>query len=156
MRFSETQDPALHRARVDYIDRRWRGLYDEQLDVGKTIIRYLLGVNAGGMVATLSFMGAMKSLDPMPYARLVLLTFSVGLVLVGFGLAFASYRLDWLLTNWRDDTVAYYANTLDWESVLERDRGRQESLAWVAHVLAWLSFFSFIAGIATAAKSLLF
>lgn len=155
MKFSEIQDPTMHEARFRHVDRRWKGLYDEIYDVGKLIIRYLTLVNAGGMVATLSFMGAMRSLDPMPGARLILATFSGGLVLVGFGLAFSSYRLNWLIAGWNRDTGRYFQNELDWRDVLERDEGRQKNrLYLVGHVLAWLSFICFICGLGLAGRSL--
>jgi len=66
MKFSDTKNPELHKARIEYVNRRWRDLYERQLDVGDRVIKYLILINSGGAVAVLSFMGAMKTLDPVP------------------------------------------------------------------------------------------
>lgn len=155
MKFSDTKNPELHKARIEYVNRRWRDLYERQIDVGSRITKYLILVNSGGAVAMLSFMGAMKTLDPIPGARWMLALFLFGIVATGFLMVVSAYRLDRIFRSWRNDTDSYYKNELDWEDVLKQDRDRARYF-WVTDALGWTAFLCFISGLGIAARGLFF
>lgn len=155
MKFSETNNPELHKARIEYVNRRWRDLYERQLDVGDRIIKYLILINSGGAVAVLSLMGAMKTLDPVPGARWMLALFLSGIVVTGFLMIIGAYRLSCVFRGWRNDTDNYYKNELDWDDVLKQDRKRSGDF-WITHALGWAVFLCFISGLVIAASGLLF
>ena len=155
MKFSDTKDPELHKARIEYVNRRWRDLYERQLDVGDRMIKYLIFINSGGAVASLSLIGAMKTLDPIPGTRWMLTLFLLGIVVTGLLMAISGYRLDRIFRSWRDDTDSYYKNELDWEDVLKQVRDRTRYF-WVADVLGWTAFLCFISGLGIAVRGLFF
>lgn len=108
--------------------------------------KYLMLTNSGSAVAVLSFMGAYKTIAPIPHAPWMLVAFLLGVVLVGLGHATAYYRATWLFSGWRADVSKFYADELEWGDVLARDNHRS-SYFILADVIAWLSFACFCAGL---------
>ena len=55
----ERNDEAYIRLKqqTEYINERWSQLYELEKEWGKEAIKYLMLTNAGGAVATLSFIG---------------------------------------------------------------------------------------------------
>lgn len=155
MKFSDTKAPELHKARIEYVNQRWRDLYERQLDVGNRVIKYLILINSGGAVASLSLIGAMKTLDPISGARWMLALFLLGIVVTGLLMAIGGYRLGRVFRGWRNDTDSYYKDELDWEDVLKQDRDRARYF-WIADALGWAAFLCFIGGLVIAARGLLF
>ncbi|OGA11995.1 MAG: hypothetical protein A3H33_10545 [Betaproteobacteria bacterium RIFCSPLOWO2_02_FULL_65_20] len=154
VKHSEIPDPEIRKARQEYIEDRWRDLSNRQREHTDEAAKYLMVVNAGGAIATLSFMGAMKMLDPIPGARAMLSFFLAGLLLVGLGRALAIYRFDWTFSGWRDAVRLYYTDKIDWEALLEGDMSRSGRFL-PSEFVAWASFACFITGLAIAYVDLL-
>lgn len=131
---------------VSYVENRWSQLQERIVGRAEAAWKYLMLTNSGSAVAVLSFMGAYKTITPIPHAHWMLLAFLLGLVLVGLGHATAYYRATWLFSGWRMDISKFYADELEWGEVLARDNDRS-SYFILADVIAWLSFGCFFAGL---------
>lgn len=67
-----------------HIDQRWGQLYELEKEWGKEVIKYLMLVNAGGAVATLSFIGTSDAVRAAVTPKIALLLFFLGLLCSGF------------------------------------------------------------------------
>jgi len=64
------QDPALRKILGGYINQRWEQLYELEKEWGERALKYLLLTNAGGAIATLSFLGTSPAAIKMPGAKI--------------------------------------------------------------------------------------
>lgn len=147
MKLSETTGDQ-RKSHLEYVDNRWKQLHEMSKDRAEKAWAYLMLTNSGSAVAVVSFMGANKSLTPIPGAPVMLLFFLLGIVLVGVGHAIGYYRSNWLFSGWRNDTSDYFGEKLSWNELLERDKLRSRYFVWV-DVVAWISFGSFLTGLGT-------
>lgn len=145
MKLSETAGDQ-RKTHLDYVDNRWKQLHEKTNDRAEKSSAYLMLTNSGSAIAVVSFMGANKSLTPIPGAPVMLLFFLLGVVLVGMGHAVGYYRSNWLFSGWRNDVSDYYGDKLTWNELLQRDRLRSRYFVW-ADVVAWFSFGSFLTGL---------
>jgi len=145
MKLSETTGDQ-RKTHLEYVDNRWKQLHEMSNERTEKAWSYLMLTNSGSAVAVLSFMGANKTLTPIPGAPLMLLCFLVGLVLVGLGHAVGYYRSYGLFSKWRENVGEYFEDKITWHELLERDRQRSGYFIW-ADVVAWGSFLSFLSGL---------
>jgi len=108
-------------------------------------ISYLMFANSGGAVATLSFMGAMKTGSPIPRAPVMLAAFIAGFIRVGALRAIHYHRMTRLFDHWRADVSMTYNDKLPHTKLIERDEKRAKE-APLADVVGWLSFGCFVVG----------
>ena len=153
MRFSEITDPSQRRDRLDYINRRWVGNFDQYRESVNEAAKYLMAVNSGGALATLGFMGAMKTIHPIPGAPTMLVFFLVGILLVGLGRIVGAYRLLNIATSWKDSIDGYYRDLTDWEDVLKRDAERFKR-SYVVDIFASFAFLCFLVALLIGAAGL--
>jgi hypothetical protein len=69
------------------INLRWQQLYELEKEWGQTAIKYLVMFNAGGAIATLSFVGALGASQIGNTAIVALSLFVEGVIIAGFMLA---------------------------------------------------------------------
>lgn len=131
---------------IAYVENRWTQLQGRIVERSEAAWKYLMLTNAGSALAVLSFMGAYKTIEPIPNAPSMLIAFLSGVVLVGVGHAIAYYRATWLFSGWRADISRFYTDDIGWSEVLTRDNTRSGYFIWV-DVVAWLSFICFFAGL---------
>jgi len=146
MKLSE-ENAELRAVHIQYVNTRWKQLYEMVAGTSKDAITYLMVTNSGGAIAVLSFMGAMKSINPIPGALCMLASFVTGVVLIGFGRGVVYYRAYWLFSGWRSGVTKYYADTIEWGELVDEDNKRSRYFIW-ADIIAWLSFFCFLTGLA--------
>jgi hypothetical protein len=153
MKRSETPKDLLD-ARNDYIKARWGQLCEMGNAVSEEAIKYLLFVNAAGLAGTLGFIGAMSQLRTALWPRLALLSFALGVVVLGIYHAVRYHRTEWLFKGWRDDVRRYNSDSLEWNDVLDADDARVSRWWGTAlTVLAYVSFAGFATGMGTAASN---
>jgi cytochrome b subunit of formate dehydrogenase len=145
-KFSESP-PELRQQRLDYIDKRWKQLAEATVARLDAAVTFLMLTNSGGALATLSFMGAMKTISPLPGASWMLALFLLGVVFVGILRTIHYYRMAWLFSGWRDDVANAMKDQLSWSELLARDNHRAKYFV-VADIVGWLAFSCFIAGTA--------
>lgn len=138
-------EPAQQKVQAEYIDKRWRQLYELEFGRADAVISYLMLANSGGAVATLSFMGAMHTVSPIPGAPAMLAVFILGFTLVGVLRAVQYHRMAWLFSRWRADVTETFGDGLSFAELIERDEKRAKEMP-IAHAIGWLAFVCFIAG----------
>ena len=113
MKLSETNGE-MRKEYLEYVQTRWTQLQETLTERAETVWKYLLLTNSGSAIAALSFMGANKTLTPIPNAPSMLIAFLVGVVLVGVGHAIGYYRANWLFAGWENDVSNYFADKTTW------------------------------------------
>jgi hypothetical protein len=140
------ESPEARSSHIGYINTRWKQLHEMTSDASKDAATYLMVTNSGGAIAVLSFMGAMKSINPFPGAIWILGSFVLGVVLLGIARAVNYYRGYWLFSGWKRDVSKYYADNAEWSALLAEDEKRSDYFVWI-DVIAWLSFLCFLTGL---------
>ena len=148
------EKPEVREAHVAYVNTRWKQLHEMTTSASKDAATYLMVTNSGGAVAVLSFMGAMKTVTPIPGAVWMLASFVFGVVLLGFGRAANYYRAYWLFSGWRTDVRKYYIDDIEWSMLIIGDEKRARYFPWI-DIVAWMSFFCFLAGLVIGFVSIL-
>jgi len=75
----------------------------------------------------------------------MLLAFILGIVIVGFGRAFAYYRVSARFDRWRKAVDRYYSNDWTWGETLAHD-AEMGANSIVGSLLAWTAFACFLVG----------
>jgi hypothetical protein len=145
MKLSETNDEQ-RKLHLDYIENRWSQLQELTVERAVEAWKYLMLTNSGSAIAVLSFMGANKTLTPIPGAPWMLSAFILGVIFVGFGHAVGYYRANWLFEHWRNEVENYFSEKVTWDELIERDRHRTKYFIW-ADIIGWASFICFLAGL---------
>lgn len=136
------------------INQRWGQLYELEKEWGEKAYKYLLLTNAGGAIATLSFLGAAPGAIGMFGAKLALLLFLVGVVLVGAGTAKTYHHMSNLFDRWKTEVDNYYTDKITWEHLQSEDRKRAAPDCW-DYAIPYFSFACFIGGCISGAWSLI-
>lgn len=145
LKLSETEEP-VRSARRQYIDRRWDQLLGLVQEAELRILKFLTLSNAGGAVATLSFLGASEAVRKLWLPKISLGLFVLGVVLVGALNAIGTHKLRFLFTSWKRDAGKYSSNEITWGTLFNEDNLRVERGRCLIIVVAYFSFFCFIAG----------
>lgn len=150
MKYSEIKSdfPDFEEVTKKFITDTWNNFYNNYQKYVERALTFLFAVNAGGAVATLSFMGASESIRKLPHPRIALLFFAIGIILVGFLIASAYHRYLNILSHWNKKTEEFYKNTIDWEQLGKFDESRLSKVANILqYILAYGAFASFILGL---------
>ncbi|MDQ8207009.1 hypothetical protein QEH52_05790 [Coraliomargarita sp. SDUM461003] len=107
-----------------YISKRWEQLYHLEEQWGKEAIKYLMFLNSGGAVATLSFVGALGPENVGWQAKAALGLFAAGIILAGTLVAFAYLSCSALFAGWTSDYKKYLNEDLTYEQMDQRDEER--------------------------------
>lgn len=146
-------DPSLRDHLVSHINQRWAQLYELEKEWGERSLRYLMLTNSGGAIATLSFLGASHQALGLTGAKLALLLFVVGIVLVGVTTAKAYHRIWGLFRAWKKDSEHFYEDRITWEYLHTEDHMRARDNFW-DYFFPYTSFACFIGGCLAGAVSL--
>ena len=146
-------DPGTRETLLNHINRRWGQLYDLEKEWGEKANRYLLLTNAGGAIATLSFLGASSQALNRPSAKVALLFFVVGVVLVGIGTAKQFHHMSGLFKAYKQDVERYFADRITWEHLNYQDRARAKP-DFIDYAVPYTSFGCFIGGCVAGAIAL--
>ena|SRR5208282_4972055 len=142
---NQPENPELQKFRRNYIDRRWFQLYGLEKEFAERAIKYLLLTNSGGAVTVLSFMGASKEVRNSFWPSISLVSFVIGVVLIGFYNAKGYYYIAKLFASWKSNVGIYFAQKITWDDLIANDE-KLSKPSVLAHILAWMSFVSFIFG----------
>ncbi len=136
-----------------YISERWEQLYRLEEQWGKEAIKYLMFLNSGGAVATLSFVGALGPDNVGWQAKAALGLFALGIILAGTLVAYAYLSCSALFSNWTSDYKKYLSEDLTYELMNQRDEERTSNSENEKN-LGIGSFILFILGISVGAVGL--
>lgn len=154
MELFSRQDQDTRKALGAHINQRWGQLYELEKEWGEKAYKYLFFTNAGGAIATLSFLGAAPEAISMSGARWALLLFLVGVVLVGVGTATTYHHMAKLFERWKADVEAYYQDRIAWQHLQNEDEKRAVLDFW-DYAIPYGSFACFVGGCTAGTFSLL-
>jgi len=144
MKFSETP-PALRKWQFDYINTRWRQLYELERVAGQTALQYLFLTNAGGAATTLAFIGAIGA-DKIVYsAKLSLACYVLGVILSGVGRARQFHYMSGLFKHWKNLVAGYFSDENTYEEMIAAD-DKKAVMSLFDYLISYASFGCFIFG----------
>jgi uncharacterized membrane protein len=130
---------------VGRINERWRQLHALEKEWAERAVQYLFLTNAGGAIATLSFLGASEKAFNRTGLKWSLALFVGGLILVGFVMAKTYYHMSGLFKHYRRAVDSYFHDQITWDDMNRQDARRSED-KFVGHVLPWAAFLFFALG----------
>jgi len=144
MKLSELK-PAIRKEYLEHITNRWRQLYTLRKEWGEKALKYLFLANAGGAIATLSFLGASVQNLNLIGAKTALLSFLIGIFLAGIHIAKQFHFVNSLFTSYQKNVKALYKDEITWEELTDEDQKRSAP-DLLDYAFPYASFISFIAG----------
>lgn len=145
MKLSDT--PEEQRAgHLAYVDQRWTQLSDLEMSWSGEAIKYLMFVNAGATIAVLTFLGAIESVRPLLWPKVMLGFFVGGVVILGIFHAVRYHRIEHIYRNWREGVDQFFSDKLDWEKMISEDE-RLSRRFLLGVTLAYLAFGCFLSGV---------
>lgn len=153
MDFFSKQNADIRQSLNAHINQRWGQLYELEKDWGEKALKFLLLTNSGGAIATLSFLGASQVAINSMGAKIALLLFLAGILLVGLSTAKTFHHMSNLFKSWKSDVDKYYEDKITWEHLQNEDKRRAVPGFW-DYALPYMSFTFFIAGCFSGACSL--
>lgn len=135
-----------------HINRRWGQLYELEKEWGDKALKYLFLTNAGGAIATLSFLGAAKELTGVG-TKVALFLFVLGIVFAGIATAKTFHHMSGLLKKYKQGVEDFYADKITWTALCDADEERAVA-SRLDYLFPYLSFFCFILGSGAGAYAL--
>lgn len=146
MKLSET--PLEQReGHIAYVGKRWSQLSELEIASGTEAIKYLLLVNSGAAVAVLAFLGTSAEVRALMWPKVMLGTFVLGVVFIGFYQSVRYHRIANIYNGWREGVDSYYNDKLDWENTIREDKARSDAYMIPQVLLAYVSFTCFLVGV---------
>jgi uncharacterized membrane protein len=130
---------------VGRINERWRQLHALEKEWAERAVQYLFLTNAGGAIATLSFLGASEKAFNRTGLKWSSALFVGGLILVGFVVAKTYYHMSGLFKHYRRAVDSYFHDQITWDDMNRQDVRRSED-KFVGNVLPWAAFLFFALG----------
>jgi hypothetical protein len=137
--------PEIQEKLIASVDGRWAQLYGMERDWGAKVYKYLLLTNSGGAIALLSFLGTDKAPKVLA-AKLALMCFVLGVVMLGVAVAHRYVRVSRLFDTYQRDAGEYFADQIDHKELRERDKQRYTRKSWLQRGLPYSCFALFITG----------
>ncbi len=134
---------------IAYVNKRWSQLSELELSWGADAVKYLLFVNSGAAVTVLTFIGTSEKIRALLWPKSMLGSFVLGVVFLGFYQALRYHRISNIYKKWREGVDDYFNDQIDWHVLIADDDKRSFSFSLKIQILlAYLSFTSFLAGVA--------
>jgi len=130
---------------VRHIDNRWEQLYSLEKDWGEKSLRFLLVTNAGGAIATLSFLGASDEALNLRGTKIALFLFVVGVLFVGISVGKNFHHMSKLFKSYKVDVDKFFKDKISWQSLNDEDSKRAKE-TFLDYVFPYLSLVCFISG----------
>jgi hypothetical protein len=136
-----TPDPEICAQRIESrLDHLWKLTESTEANFSK----FLLLGNAGGAVATLSFMGTATELRRMAGPRLALCLFLAGVIMCGITLAMRAVSVSNTYVRFLSDADKFRRNNISWEELVTRSSPTERRT--MLFVLAALTLSCLIGG----------
>jgi hypothetical protein len=145
LKLSQTPEPARS-GRLKYVDTRWDQLLRLVEETELRALKYLTLTNAGGAVATLSFLGASEAVRKLLLPKISLGFFVFGLFAVGVLAALSAHKMAFLFREWKTTANKYTSDEITWGSLLADDSARVEKGRCFIITVAYMAFACFMAG----------
>lgn len=142
---SQDNQPVVNSAQMDYIDKRWRQLAELQKEALDRAYQYLMVTNAGGAIATLSFIGASKISLEQSSVKWTLICFVLGVVFVGLTHLVHYYNIKDIFDQWRTGVNGYFRQEISYNYLIDSDN-QKSNPSLINYLFPYLSFLAFNAG----------
>lgn len=152
-RYSQSS-PELQKVRLDHANQRWKQLYELEKESAAEGLKYLLLVNAGGAVATLSFIGAIGKDAVSDLPKVALGCFAFGVACVGVTRAIEFHHMNRLFREWKAGVELYFKDEKTWE-ILSGDDDNRAQWRPIHYMVPYTSFALFLIGCACGFVALL-
>ena len=147
MRKHTDVDQEIETRRTNYYTERFWQLNSLVISSSEKAWNYLLTVNGGGCIATLTLIGAISDYRKLSWPYWVLGLFVSGLTLVGVFHAYWAHKTNNLLEGWKSDTSSYWQRKITWDENTRRDQCRVDEWSMLPWILGWLSFTCFLVAV---------
>lgn len=128
-----------------HVDRRWGQLHALEHEYAQTGLRFLFLSNAGGAIATLSFIGTSNSDVSSMLVKATLVSFTGGVVLYGVSVVYLYFRVLYLFAKYRSDANRYLRGEATFVEICSNDTKRSGE-AVLDYAIPLLSFACFLVG----------
>ena len=145
LKLSQTEEP-VRSSRLKYVETRWNQLLRLVEDSELRALQYLFLTNAGGAVATLSFLGGSQLVRKLLMPKISLGFFVFGIFTVGVLTALSTHRMTGLFREWKSSAEKYTSDGISWGTLLANDNERVEKGRWLVVAIGYIAFACFIAG----------
>ena len=143
----------IRQQRFAFLSRRWAQLNGLVGESTEKAMRFLTVTNAGGAVATLSFMGGSENVRAMIGPRVALCCFAIGIIVTGILIALQLHQIESLFTKYKHDSGEYLGGSMGWDTLCARDEERCAPKI-INYVAGYTAFTLFIVGCIAGAISL--
>jgi hypothetical protein len=132
---------------INYLNNRWRQLYELEKEWGEKAVNFLFLTNSGGAIATLSFLGSDNELTIIQYLnfKVSLILFVIGVFFVGVTIARAYHHMLNLFEGYKKDANSFLVDLVAWKHLCDEDDARVSSIQ-LQYVPPYASFICFVAG----------
>jgi hypothetical protein len=113
--------------RDKYITERWDQLFAHLREGFNNMINYLLLINIGGCITTLSFMGASEAARGLVSLKVSTLFFAMGIVFIGILRAIIVHRAASFFNSWRRDVERYHSEVMPFSKMTANDDNRTQT-----------------------------
>ncbi|MFA7257788.1 MAG: hypothetical protein WC047_09470, partial [Kiritimatiellales bacterium] len=131
---------------VNFINRRWKELYDIEVKYGDEAMKYLFYVNAGGSATVLAFMGTSPEIRALCSIKLSLILFAIGVILDGVLIVFQLHRAGNIFDQWRHNANLYFQHQKQYNELLSGDDAISDR-SKIAFIVGYLAFGCFVLGL---------
>ncbi|MES2013917.1 MAG: hypothetical protein V4445_09205 [Pseudomonadota bacterium] len=142
---------------IDYLNQRWKQLYELDKEWAEQAWKYLFLTNSGGAVAMLSFLGAYKENSHIIFLKAALVCFVIGVFLVGICIARMFHHINNIFKLYRVDANKFLTGEICWMDLTKNDEDRTSPSPckkfW-NNFWPYSSFFCFIIGSSLGAVAL--
>lgn len=140
-------EPNQRENSLNYLNQRWRQLYELEKEWGEKAVNFLFLTNSGGAIATLSFLGSDKLLTEFQCLnfKVGLILFVIGLIFVGVTIARAYHHMLTLFNGYKKDANKFLLDLVCWKHLSDEDESRVNSMC-LQFAPPYASFTCFISG----------
>ena len=110
-----------------------------------TALQYLFLVNAGGAATTLAFIGAIGATKIVFGAKVSLVFYVLGVILLGVGRAKQFHHMRGLFMHWKSQVGDYFNDKTTYDEMVAEDNKKAVMGIW-DYVIPYASFGCFIIG----------
>lgn len=114
-----------------YVEDRWKDLSLHAHTWSKESLKIIFLTNAGGAVATLTFIGTASTVRAEGWPWIMLGFFCFALILLQIFHGAQYYKLNWMWDSYRRDVVALFSDKKDWEAAEADDEQRADRFLWL-------------------------
>jgi len=129
--------------KIRYVNEGWSSWSETRLQALNRITNYLFVLNAGALLAALTYVATKNASDGILNA---IWLFAFGVFCSALHAMLDYYLAESSFSAFRKDVADLYEHKLDWEVFVDRNEHRLP-LDWLLHIVGWLGGSAFFIGL---------